>query len=356
MPCASVRPGISILKPLCGADDELETNLLAFSALAYPEYEVLLGVRDRRDAAWPLATKMAERWPSRFRVVLQQGTPGQNPKVNQLVTLERVARHELLFVSDSNTRPSPGQLDELAALFEDAEVACVSFPVSGTGHRSFGALLDNLHLASSVGPGQLAAKALADMDLVVGKAMALRRGALARLGGFVAYANVLAEDYAIGCEVTSRLGQRVAIGRLPVLNVACERTVRSFFQRYLRWGVVHRTAVSLPTSLVQALLNPWPLSMLAVAAAPSWLTGAGALATLGAKTLLDLSSARRLGCTPLGLAAVPAVPVKDALLFVAWVNGLFSRTVEWRGHRLRVGPGSRLEEPATIPSAEEALS
>jgi ceramide glucosyltransferase len=241
-------------------------------------------------------------------------------------------------------------LSELAALFEDPRVACVSNPVSGTGHQSFGALLDNLHLASAIGPGQLASKALVDQDLVVGKSMALRRSVLTALGGFAAYANVLAEDYVIGRDVR-RAGHRVAIARRPVLNVAIQRTVGSFFHRYVRWGVVHRTAVSLPTSLSQALLNPWPLTLLAVVAAPTLPTLTASLTVFCVKAAVDLSAARAMGCGPLGLEAVAAVAVKDLLLFVTWAHGLFSRTVEWRGTRLRVGPGSRL-----ITSAPEPLT
>jgi ceramide glucosyltransferase len=351
----SRRPGISILKPLCGLDDGLEDNLTRFAELEYPRYEVLLGLKDEADPAAALAHQLAARWPHRFRVVLQRGSPGLNPKVNQLATLERAARYDLLLISDSNTRPPTGYLSELAALFEDGRVACVSSAVSGTGHESFGALLDNLHLASSIGPGQLASKLLADRDLVVGKSMALRRNVLDKLGGFAAYANVLAEDYVIGRDVVRTLGKRVAIAKRPVLNVATHRSVRSFAQRYLRWGVIHRTAVSLPTSLAQALLNPWPLALLAVALGPSRVTAVACVAVFCLKAALDLSAARRLGCGRLGLEAVAAVAVKDVVLFVAWANGLVSRTVEWRGTRLRVEQGSRLvAEPVQLPPAATA--
>jgi ceramide glucosyltransferase len=334
-------PPLSILKPLCGVDDELEQNLQSFSALDYPDFEVLLGVKDRSDPAWPLACAMAVR-DSRFRVVLQRGVLGLNPKVNQLVTLEAEARHELLLVSDSNVRLSPGALLEVAALFEDRNVACVTHPVSGLGHRSFGALLDNLHLVSAIGAAQLGAKTLANKDLVVGKSMALRRSSLKRLGGFTAYADVLAEDYVIGQDL-GRLGLEVRVARSPVWNVAVHRSVRSFFERYLRWGVIHRTAVSLPASLAQALVNPLPLVMLAALLEPNRLTFAAlALATLS-KTALDVSSARALRCGPVGWRALFAVPVKDTLIFVTWFHGLWSRTVVWRGHRLRVGARSRLQ-------------
>jgi ceramide glucosyltransferase len=331
------RPGISILKPLCGTDDALEENLERFATLDYPRFELLLGVKDRSDAAWPLACAIARRHGRRVRVVLQRSSPGLNPKVNQLATLEREARYDVLLVSDSNTRPPPGYLVELAGLFDDPRVACVTHPVSGAGHQSVGALLDNLHLASSIGAGQIGARLLAGRDLVVGKSMALTREALNALGGFEAFANHLAEDYVIG----QQLSGRVALARLPIVNIATSRTIASFWARYARWGVIHRTAVTLPTSLAQALLNPWPLALLATAAHPTAITVLLCVAALGLKAMVDVSAARALGCD-VGASAAWVVPLKDLMLFAAWAQGLVRRTVDWRGNRLRVGPGSKL--------------
>src|SRR5262245_54616498 len=85
-PEPALFPRVSILKPLCGIDDGLLEKLKRFAGLDYPgEFELLLGVRNRRDPAYPLA-RQAERWaPGRIRVVLQRGEAGLNPKVNQLV-------------------------------------------------------------------------------------------------------------------------------------------------------------------------------------------------------------------------------------------------------------------------------
>src|SRR5215510_8287124 len=115
----TARPAISILKPLCGLDDRLAGNLLAFADLPYPDYEVLLGVRSTSDPAYPLAWMAARRWPQRFRVVVQEGEVGLNPKVNQLITLARHARHDLLVISDSNTRVPATYLDEIAGYLAD---------------------------------------------------------------------------------------------------------------------------------------------------------------------------------------------------------------------------------------------
>ncbi len=350
------RGGISILKPLCGLDEGLEESLEQWASLDYPRYELLLGVRDEHDTAWPLARAIERRHPGRVRVFLQRGEPGLNPKVNQLITLAAWARHPLLWVSDSNTRPAPDQLFELAQLFEDGEVACVTNPVSGVGQESLGALLDNLHLASAIGAGQIGAKRVAGKDLVVGKSMALTRGALDAMGGFEAFKDVLAEDYVIGTRLRA-LGLKVAVAKRAAFNLAVHRPVSSFVRRYVRWSVIHRTAISLPTYLCQALLNPWPLSVLALGLAPRPSVLAASAAVLGLKALLDVSSARALSMR-VGWWAAAVVPLKDLILFAAWCNGLFCRTIDWRGNRLRVGYGSRLlpsgEEPELEPAHEAA--
>ncbi len=332
-------PPVSILKPLCGLDDELEQNLEAFAALDYPNFEVLLGVKNRDDAAWPVAQRWAAR-DARFRVVQQRSALGLNPKVNQLVTLSREAEHALLLVSDSNARLPREALNEIVALFEDENVGCVTNPVSGLRHESFGAWLDNLHLAAGIGAAQLGAKTLFGKNLVVGKSMALRRSALESAGGFEAYGDVLAEDYVIGQDLP-RAGWEIRVARTPVWNVSVTRPVRSFFDRYVRWGVIHRTAVTLPVSLAQGLVNPLPWWALAVLLTPSLPLFVGFVAATVLKIALDVSAARALRCD-VSWRAVSAVLVKDGLLFIAWLNGFFSRTVKWRGTRLRVGSRSRL--------------
>ena len=260
--------GISILKPLCGLDDDLAASLERFATLPYAPYELLLGVRDRDDAAYPLALAVAARHPRRVRVVLQRGAVGRNPKVNQLATLARAARYELFVVSDSNVRAGDGYLDELAACLEDARVGLVTNPVAGTGEARLGALLDNLHLCVSIGAGMIGAKRVVGQDVVVGKSMALRRRDLDALGGFAAVGDVLGEDYILGRMVTRRLKKRVVVARTPVYNLSQRRSVRGFWRRYQRWSVIHRQAIGARLYAGEILLNPTALALMAVLAHP----------------------------------------------------------------------------------------
>ncbi|HEX9050050.1 MAG TPA: glycosyltransferase [Anaeromyxobacter sp.] len=342
-------PAVSVLKPLCGLDDGLPENLASFAALDYPEYEVVLGVRDARDAAYPVALAAEARWPRRFRVALQRGEPGLNPKVNQLATLARVARHDVLVVSDSNVRVASGYLSEIAALLEDVDVGLVTHPIAGAGEATVGSLMDHLHLAGSITPGVVGAKRLAGRDFVVGKSMALRRADLDALGGFEVVKDVLAEDWALGVMVPSRLGKRVAVARSPIANVSERRGVREFAGRYRRWGVLQRQAVGPVLYAAQAILNPVMLATAAAAAAPGRVTLTALAGVCVAKTALDGAAARALRPGGFRLRQLAWVPAKDLVFGAAWLHGLLRRDVTWRGSRILVGRGTRIERPAAAP-------
>jgi ceramide glucosyltransferase len=343
-------PSITILKPLAGLDDGLDESLALFATLDYPSYEVVLGVKDASDPALGPALRATRRWPERFRLVLQRGEPGLNPKVNQLISMERAARHELLVISDSNARVGAGYLRGIAGWMQDPDVGCVTHPVVGAGDRRWGSRLDNLHLATSIGPGMIAAKVAANQDVVVGKSMALWRADLTKLGGFEAYKDVLAEDYVFGRAVRDALGKRVVVANEWVVNHSADKSITCFMSRYCRWSVIHRTALHPATYSAQILLNPIALATLGGLLSPSVATSAALAGVIGAKIAIDLATAASTGRGP-DVRSALAVPLKDLLLFAAWVRAFFVRHVSWRGHRLRVMEGSRL-----VPDGLEAPS
>jgi ceramide glucosyltransferase len=354
-PAPRGRPGISVLKPLCGLDDDLEGNLETFAALEWPDYEVLLGVRSAEDPALPVARSAVARHPARFRLVFQRGEPGLNPKVNQLATLSRAARHGILVVSDSNVRVEKGYLAEIAALLEDPGVGLVTHAVAGVGEQHLGSLFDHLHLAGSVGPGVVAAKRIAGRDIVVGKSMAFRREDLRAMGGFEAAKDVLAEDYVLGRMVSQVLGKRVAVGHRPVQNVSVSRCLGDFTGRYRRWAVIQRAMTGRWVHLSQALLNPVLLGAAAVAveARPGTLLAFGGLCA--AKVGIDGACGRALRPGGFRARQLLLVPAKDLVFGWAWAQGLFRSEVSWRGNRIRVLPGTRIE-PCPAQAAPRSLA
>ncbi len=336
-------PPISILKPLCGIDDELERNIASFAALDYPTYEVLLGVRSPRDPAFAIARAAVRRWPDRMRLVIQRYDAGLNPKVNQLVGLCRAARHPLVVVSDSNVRVEPGYLTEIAREMSTPGVGLVTHPVAGSGERKLGSILENLHLAGSVGPGIVAAHCLPGCrEIVVGKSMALWKADLERLGGFEAVKDVLAEDHILGLLTRRKLRKRVVVARTPVVNVNQDRSVQEFWGRYARWSVLQRKLLGGPVYSAQLMLNPVLIALLGLSAAREKEALAAFVLVCALKTALDAASARTLRGGRFPLRHLALVPAKDLLFGAAVIQGFLTDEVDWRGNRLRVLRGTRL--------------
>jgi ceramide glucosyltransferase len=339
--------GISVLKPLRGIDDDLEANLASFADQDWPGFEVLLGLHDDADPAASMAHAAAARWPGRFRVVIQGADLGMNPKVSQLASLAAAARHPILVISDSNVRVEQGYLSEIAARLEDPEVGLVTHLIAGVGERSQGALLENLHLAGGVASGIAAAKAIAGRDVVMGKSMALRAEDLAAMGGLEPVKDLLAEDFVIGQMVPRLLGKRVELASRPVQNVVQDRTVVQFFHRARRWAVLQHALVGPWLHAAQAIHNPVLFATAALIVAPAPWTAAAWLTVAGVRALLDGAAGAALRPHGFRPGQLVRVPVKDLLLGLAWMEGFFRRTVNWRGTRLRVLPGTRLAPPGT---------
>jgi ceramide glucosyltransferase len=358
-PVPRARPPISILKPLCGLDDELADNLAVFAALPYPDYEVLLGVASAADPAYAVAAEAARRWPARFRVVIQRGAPGLNPKVNQLLGLASEARADILVVSDSNTRVPPGYLDEIAAHLEDPTVGLVTHAIAGSGEErgraapttasfsasfssTWGARLDNLHITGTMSTGFVAASALCGKTYVVGKSMAVRREDLEAVGGLDVVKDVLAEDFVLGRLIPEALGKRVVLGRAVVECITVRRSLTAFASRYARWSVMQRQCAGLTPYLGLLLLNPVLLATCALVLAPSRLVAAGWAVCALIRALADSFAGRLARGRAFGVRSLLLVPLKELLTGAAWLHGLVSRSIVWRSNHLIVGRGSAL--------------
>src|SRR5215467_12598660 len=56
-------PGVTILKPLHGAEAALEANLRSFCEQDHPSYQVIFGLREASDAAMPVVRRLMATLP-----------------------------------------------------------------------------------------------------------------------------------------------------------------------------------------------------------------------------------------------------------------------------------------------------
>ena len=342
--------GVSILKPLCGKDDALESNLLTFFRQAYPNFELVFGVEGNDDPALEVVTSLRRRFPEiPCRVVVHDGGRGINPKVSNLRAMMEAVRNDVIVISDSNIAAPADYLCEMVGVLERPNVGLVTNPVSGTSERTFGALLGNLHLNGPIAGSVAGSYCLSRRTIALGKSMMFRRSIFAKLGGFEAVANVLAEDYVIG-RMFLAAGFQVRLAPVVVENVCESSTIRAFLHRNLRWGVMRWRLKPLMYPF-EPLANPVAVALLAPVFGADLLW---ALLWAFSLTLLrDAAQWIRLRGSGGLLRAVPFGLLKETAMVAVWLVAPFHRHISWRGTRVRLSAGTRLyaSRPMLGPNA-----
>jgi len=188
--------------------------------------------------------------------------------------------------------------------------------------------------------------------------MVCRRETLERLGGFVALAPYLADDYRLG-QLVAAEGRRVVITRYVVDTAVTTTTLRGLFLHELRWARTYRTArplgyffsvvtLALPISLLGLLVTgPTPVGVLSTLV----LATIRVAGTAVVSRVLDLGVDWRRLCL---------VPFRDLFSLAVWAVSFLGRTVHWAGHRFRVdreGKLIRVRQPAKdLTLAAEEIS
>lgn len=331
---------VSVLKPLCGTDDQLEGNLETFFRQTHPNYEIIFGVQGPDDPAADVVRSLRERYPNiPCRLVVHDGGRGINPKVSNLRAMLEAVKNDVLVISDSNIAVRRTYLASmLSELQADVKVGLVTNLFVGTGAKTLGASLETLHLNGPVAASVAGSKVLVNRPVTVGKSMMFRRSQFERLGGFESVANLLAEDYVIG-RMFREAGYDVRIAPELVFNVCQNTTVSGFLRRHLRWGAI-RFRLNPVFFLLEPLSNPLTIALVApVFGLPLGGPLLWAMLTIMIRDLshwLMMHGRRDLQrVLPLGL-------LKELCVLGVWFLVPFVRTISWRGSRVSLSAGTRL--------------
>jgi ceramide glucosyltransferase len=353
LPTLERCPRVSVLKPLAGCDEDLQANLDSFGRLDYPDFEILLGVADPSDRAFAMARRFVASHPRcEARIVLTDPGAAINPKVAQLIGLERLSTGEVYVISDSNVRVDPGYLWSLVSELADPSVGIVTSLFSGTGEMSIGAALENLQICASTAPGIASADAVS-RPLTVGKSMALRRRDLANIGGFAAIGHVLAEDHLLGRRfMQAGFRARTSLHTVENRNIGC--SVARTLERHTRWAKMRRSLFPLGFALEQ-LLSPIVIATLGALLAPGRVTAGLVTLACVAQTVCALLAVRLLRGNWLAWWYAPLEIVRNYIAFGCWLCAWASRRISWRGHPFVLRRGSVIV-PVATGSDRESVS
>lgn len=341
----TVRPAVTILRPLCGRENNLAETLASTFRLDWPDYEVVFCVASANDPAIKIARDCMAAHPDRgSRLMVGEDVFSVNPKMNNLVKGWRSAQHDWIVIADSNVLMPPDYLQRLFVRWTTGTGLVCSPPI-GAAPQGFAAVLECAWLNSFQARWQLLADAIG-IGFAQGKTMLLNRQVMARAGGFERLGEEVAED-AAATHVIRQIGLKVRLVTEPFDQPLGRRTLITVWRRQLRWARLRRS--SFPLFFLPELLAGGALPILALAG----LTAAGicspltfmlyVLAWYGGEILLT-----RAFHWHMGRLTLPAMILRDLALPALWITAWFGDGFVWRGNPMTVASGTQDRAPATV--------
>ena len=336
----SFSPAITLLKPLKGCDETTTASFQSWFRQNYgAQIQILFGVADANDPVCKIVHELIAENPGHdAQLVVCDRLPGANVKVAKLVQLEKLAKHDLILVSDADVRVTPDFLANIVAPLRNPKIGlvncfyCLANPI--TPAMRWEAIAINADFWSQV----LQAASLKPLDFALGAVMLTRRKLLAEIGGFDALANCLADDYELGHRIAQN-GHQIALCPVVVECWDAPMSWREVWQHQLRWARTIRVCQPLPY-FFSILSNAtfWPLlwltaSLISLASLCAPLT---AVACLLIRICVARNLQRRFMRSRENLAPPWFVPVKDLLQVALWLGAFAGSTVEWRGRRMKL--------------------
>jgi ceramide glucosyltransferase len=360
-------PAISLLKPLKGCDATTAESLQSWFNQNYSgQTQILFGVADADDPVCKIVQEIIAKNPKcDAQLVICEKLAGANAKVAKLAQLEKLAKHDLILVSDADVRVPPDFLASIVAPLHDEKVGLVNcfyrLANPSTTAMRWEAVAINADFWSQV----LQSQTLKPLDFALGAAMLVRREALAEIGGFPSLADCLADDYQLGHRIAKN-GHRITL--CPVVAECWDAPMnwRDVWKHQLRWARTIRVCQPLPyffSILSNATLWPllWLLSELSQTTIHNFQFGSGRnfgfVGSIGVRDevvvaficcLIRICIAQNLQrrFTPGKKLISPfwLVPVKDLLQAGLWFCSFTGNTVEWRGRKMKLRRDGTLVE------------
>lgn len=340
------RPGVTILKPLSGEDEELAENIASFLSLSYEPLQIIFGSRSPDDPGMLVARAVAARFPKHDVLFIDHNnSDAVSPKIGNLETMLPHAKHELILLSDSNVRIAPNDLTQLVQPMQDPQVGLVYQPVVGVGEQNVSAACENLRLSEFAGVITITLRALLGQDAVMGKGMLCRRAALDATDGLRQVRDMAGDDFMLGVAI-KRGGWRLVLSTVASHVIHVHWPMSSFVKRHTRHAAL-RWRMNVISPFAELVITPLFMGScaLAIGGLSWWPAFIGLLLT---KIGLESIATRHLRGTPIPWRYKAAIPLKDAIMLYIWVVSLFNNKVHWRNRTYRMGWKSILRQ---VPSA-----
>ncbi|WP_174300481.1 bacteriohopanetetrol glucosamine biosynthesis glycosyltransferase HpnI [Caulobacter sp. S45] len=341
---------VTILKPLHGDEFGLAVRLEGFCTQDYPApVQIIFGVRDGSDPAAGIVKQLIGTYPELdIHLVVSNRTFGANRKISNLINMERLVRHPIIVIADSDITVDPDYLRVLVAALAPPDIGFVTCAYVGVPTRStwsrLSAMAMNYHFLPSVAFGLRIGLA----KPCFGPTIALRKTVFDEIGGLARFADHLADDFEIGRAIRD-LGYSFAVPPMTVGHACPERNGLHVGSHELRWARTLRLID--PVSYAgSAIMHPLPFALVAIVLLQGSMTSLMVLAVVCGARMFVMERVERFASCSRGIWWLwPARDLLSALIY-AWA--FLGKTVTWRGRTFRIGrEGQLIPHP---PGADES--
>jgi ceramide glucosyltransferase len=264
---SSAFPAVTLLKSLKGADAATEDCLRSWFTQDYRgEVQILFGVAAAEDPVCAIVEKLRREFPNcDVQLGVFPNLIGANAKVSKLAELEKLAKHDILVISDADVRVPADFLANAVMPFADDTASPLPSNLDGRGAHGvtrptvglvncfyrlanpstlamrWEAIAINADFWSQV----LQSQTLKPLDFALGAVMLTRRALVAEIGGFKSLADCLADDYQLGNRI-AKLGHRIVLS--PIVVECCDppMTWGAVWRHQLRWARTIRVCQPAP--------------------------------------------------------------------------------------------------------------
>lgn len=230
-------PGVSIIKPLVGIDDNLYQNLETFFQIDYPIYELLFCVQDPNDDAILIVKNLLKTYPNVDAKLFTGGERvGVNPKINNMQPAYRAVKYELILVSDSGISMKENTLLDMVNHMHDDVALVHQMPfICDSSRKNFQSIVEKVYFGTAHARAYLTADLLS-INCPTGMSALMRKQLLDEVGGIKAFGQYLAEDFFFAKSFTNR-GWKIRISSQPAWqnSASSSDTLSTLNGRIERW-------------------------------------------------------------------------------------------------------------------------
>ena len=336
------HPPVTILKPLCGVDKGTYTNLASFCQQNYPQYQIIFSVRSSTDPSIEVVKKLIQQFPEiDISLVVRDHIIGANLKISNLANAVTSAKHDILVIADSDIRVNSDYLQTVIQPLQDEKVGVVTCLYRSTA-QGIATILEAICTATDFQAGILVSQQLEGIKFALGSTIVIRKTTLAKIGGFAAVADYLADDYQLGY-LPTQAGDNVVLSNYVVEHGLGYSSLFNAINRQIRWARCIR--VSRPGGYIGLIFTFGTISSLLLLITSSgsilsWLVLSITLPmrfimawVIGVKVLNDEVTKKYFWL----------ILIADIVRFIIWCCGFVGNTIEWRGTKFKLVKDGKLE-------------